>query len=323
MPAYADLPKAAQLRALRSIAKRALPEFNLDEANVSLAYHGYNTTFRVSTSSGDFALRINVGSKRTEHDIAGEVAWIEALARETDLPVPTPQRTTEGKHFAQVNCQELGRTFHCVLYRWLPGRHLSRRIGVESSEKVGKLLTDLHDHAASFQFPPCTSRPILENVLDSLPWRLPNEPFWTDALDEAQAAMDTLRNQPRIICHFDVHLGNVKLHKGEISVFDFDDSLMAWPILDIAQSMFYMRSKINAESVEAAMWKGIGRPLESYGLTRAQFEALVVGRALLLACDLLGNENADFRAMTPIYIERTRKRIEAWRKTGWFDSRIQ
>lgn len=323
MLAYADLSKSAQLKHLRAIAQGALKRFDLQPSRFELAYHGYNTTFRVFTQQGDYALRINVGSKRTEADIAGEVAWIESLAQETDILVPTPHRTRTGDLFARVRHEELQRSFNCVLYKWLPGRHLSRRIGTESSEKVGRLLTKLHDHASSFKFPAGTNRPKLENVLDSLPWRMPDEPFWTDALNEAQAAMDALANQPRIICHFDVHLGNVKLHQGALSVFDFDDSLMAWPIMDIAQSMFYMRSKVNAESVESAMWRGIGRPLESFALTRPQFEALVVGRALLLACDLLGNENAEFKAMTPVYIERTKKRIESWRKTGWFDTRIQ
>ena len=54
-------------------------------------------TFRVDTADGcTFSLRINVNSRRSLANIGAEIAWLAALATDTDLVVPVPQRTRGG-----------------------------------------------------------------------------------------------------------------------------------------------------------------------------------------------------------------------------------
>jgi Ser/Thr protein kinase RdoA (MazF antagonist) len=160
------------------------------------------------------------------------------------------------------------------------------------------------------------------DILDSVPWRLPERGVMREVRDRAQSVMDKFADVHRQVVHFDVHLGNLKVHQDEVSVFDFDDCLMAWPGLDIAQSMFYLRRSIHAEELEVGLLEGLGRPLESYGLDREEFEALVAGRALLLACDLLGNKNAELQKLAPKYLANTEVRIANYLETGRFDSRL-
>ncbi|HJP84290.1 MAG TPA: phosphotransferase, partial [Fimbriimonadaceae bacterium] len=209
-----------------------------------------------------------------------------------------------------------------VLYDWLDGRHFSNRIGRKGGHLIGRLIGRLHDHGQRFRFPPGASRPKMLDILDSVPWRLPEKGILREMRDKAQSVMEKFANVPRQVVHFDVHLGNLKIHRDEVSVFDFDDCLMAWPGLDIAQSMFYLRRSIHAEELERGLWEGLGKPLESYGLDREEFEVLVAGRALLLACDLLGNRNAELQKLAPQYVANTEVRIKNYLETGRFDTRL-
>lgn len=303
--------------ALRRVALSALPLYGLEGARIELAHHGYNTTFRLQHARGAFALRINVGSSRTPAQIAGEVAWIEALSQETDICLPAPVRSLENELVARVQERSV------VVYHWIEGRHFGKTLGLDSAKKIGELLAKLHAHGASYSFPNGTERPVLLDVVDSLPWRAPETPLWTDTRDEAQAVVEKLMRQQRQITHFDVHLGNVKIHRGEVSVFDFDDSLMAWPGMDVAQSMFYLRRAKRSVEVETALFRGLGRTLDDYGLSRREFEALVAGRALLLACDLLGNQNAELQKIAPMYIANTEARLVEFQRSGRFDTSLE
>lgn len=323
MRSFGELTQRQQIASLRRTAEQAAREFGFPGSRLSLVAHAYNTTFRLEHETGRYAMRISVGSTRTEAQIAGEVAWVEALAQETDVLVPRPVKTPSGGWLARIANPDFEAPRSVVLYHWLEGRHLSAYVSENSAEKIGQLMSKLHDHGASFRFPAGTERPELKDVIDSLPWRLPNEPLWTDAREEAQAAMDMQAKLPRQVTHFDVHFGNVKIHQGQIGVFDFDDSLMAWPGMDVAQSMFYMRRRKKAAAVERGLWRGLGKSCEDYGLTSKEFEALVAGRSLLLACDLLGHQNAELRAMAPTYIQNTEARLKHWRKAGRFDTMVE
>jgi len=49
------------------------------------------------------------------------------------------------------------------------------------------------------------------------------------------------RNAPRFVVHGDLHQWNVKIKRGVLSPFDFEDLLWAPPVMDVATSLFYVR----------------------------------------------------------------------------------
>ncbi len=94
---FAEVTARTQANRLRALAARALPAWGLADASLRLLNHGYNTTFRVDAADGRrFALRVNMIPTKTEAHLLAEVAWLAALSAETDLQVPTPQRTRDG-----------------------------------------------------------------------------------------------------------------------------------------------------------------------------------------------------------------------------------
>ena len=108
---FEDRSVRGQVARLRPLAVEVLRRYSIDVAALRLLNHGFNTTFRVDTTDGRrFALRLNVNSRRTDSFIGAEMAWLAALAEETDLWVPIPQRTLDGALLTHVRSLDLGRS---------------------------------------------------------------------------------------------------------------------------------------------------------------------------------------------------------------------
>ena len=82
---FAALTSGQQVHQLRAVALEALRAYPLEVNRLSLLSHGFNTIFRVDDARGQkFALRLNVNSRRSLENVRAELAWLEALNRETD-----------------------------------------------------------------------------------------------------------------------------------------------------------------------------------------------------------------------------------------------
>lgn len=320
---FADVTSRTQVRRLRELARTALPRWGLKGASLRLLNHGYNTTFRVDTSdSRRYALRVNMMPYKTQPLLLAEVSWLAALSAETELHVPTPQQTLDGAWSAMVPSADHGRRLPMVLFGWLDGRNLGSRPTPTQLRAVGEAAAVLHEHAARWQLPPGAELPLFDNVLTDLPNRLGDHPALSRsdsavlmaAYHRAQQLQDEAFAADRIIpLHADLHGGNLKWHRGRLSVFDFDDAGRGVPALDLAIAAYYLRDDAR---LEEALLSGYAsqRPLPPF--TAEQFEGMVAGRNLLLVDDLIEQANADLQAMVPRYVAASVQRLRHWLDTG-------
>ena len=320
---FTEVTARTQANRLRALAARALPAWGLADASLRLLNHGYNTTFRVEVPDGRrFALRVNVIPTKTEAHLLAEVAWLAALSAETDLTVPTPQRTRDGEWAARVPSPDHGRDLPVVLFSWLDGRNLGAKPSIRRLHAVGRAMARLHEHAATWRPPAGAELPLFDDVLTDLPNRLGGHPaldaeasaVLTAAYARAQELQDRAFAADEIIpLHADLHGGNLKWHRGRLSVFDFDDAGLGVPALDLAIAVYYLRDDAAAEDALKAGYAGV-RPLPR--VSPDVFEGMVAGRNLLLVDDLLEQQNADLRAFIPKYTAGSVRRIRAWLDTG-------
>ncbi|MFZ4507897.1 MAG: phosphotransferase enzyme family protein [Fimbriimonas sp.] len=301
------------------LVRRALVKILPSHSSLSLATHSFNTTFRLQIGSDSFAIRVNINSQRTPSEVRGEVALVEVLAESGEVHVPRPAPIFDGSPITFVSVPGFEVPRPVVAYEWLSGRHFadSPRLW----HRVGSSLRAIQRATKDLELPDGCERPVLKDVLDGLLWRLEGAEF-SEALAIANAALESLNHQPRQLLHFDLHPGNLKVHEDQVSVFDFDDSVWSWTAADVAQSLFYARSARNSRESESEFWRGFGLKPEDLGTSMSQIEALVAGRALLLADDLAGTINAELREMIPRYLEVTRKRIRHFLSTGVFDPKV-
>jgi Ser/Thr protein kinase RdoA (MazF antagonist) len=340
---FAEVTARTQVNRLRELARSALPSWGLEDASLSLLFHGYNTTFRVETTGGRrFALRVNTQPHKTDAHLQGELAWLAALSAQTPLHVPTPQPTRTGALSTSVASADHGRALPMVLFSWLDGRNLGDRWTNTQAQAVGAAMATLHDHAESWTMPPGAAFSPFDNVLTDLPNRLADHPaldaqaraVLTAAYERAQDLQNEAFAAGTVMpLHADLHGGNLKwgrtnvasrssgsaaLHP-RLSIFDFDDAGLGVAALDLAISAYYLRDDHAAEAALKAGYASV-RALPS--VTDEQFEAMVAGRNLLLVNDVIEQPNADLQAMVPAYVADSVARQRQWLNSGRWVRRL-
>ncbi|WP_392542202.1 phosphotransferase enzyme family protein [Oryzobacter telluris] len=322
---YEDLWEEDQVDALRPLAVAAAEEFGLEVADVDLVLHAYNTTFCVDTTDGRrVALRVGTNSKSTPANVVAQQAWQRAITQDTDVHVPDPLQTPSGDWFVRVPSEVLGRDALVTGASWLEGED-ARDGSSEWAHELGRAMATLHRHAAAWSLPEGAELPLFDTPLlgdeDLLTAALADIPGASEVLAEAStrsaASFAALHaDATPIALHADLHGGNLKWHDGRLSVFDFDDSGMGMPLLDLAISTFYVR-RAGADG-EPALRAGYASVAPLPDGLDAHLEPLVAARQLLLANSLLDSSTAALRAQAQDYLHVTVARLRHWLDTGRF-----
>jgi len=323
---FGELSTRAQIARLRKVALAAAAQYPVEVRSLRLLQHGFNTTFRVDTASGEkFALRLNVNSKRTAANLAAEAQWLWALGQDTDLWVPVPQHTISGDLTTSVWSPDLDRNVKAVLFSWLPGKELGDEPTAPKMREVGRTLAVLHRHGAAWRPQGEATLPVLDRPYWEMPNRLieENSPLNAAQIDVVSRVMEGVSQvvaelfaqgvaQP---IHTDPHNWNMKWCRGRLSIFDFDDSAVGPPVFDLAIATYYLRPQ---QESAAAMIEGYRAesPLPVY--TAEQFEALVAHRNVLLLNDLLATLHSEPRALLPRYIANTEIKLRGYLDTGTY-----
>lgn len=327
-PAYPNLPEADQIEVLRRLAREAAQGFGVEVRDLALVLHGYNTTFRLDTGDGRrLAVRVNTNSHSTTENIAAQQAWCRAITAQTSLRVPYPIEARDGRLVVEIDSAEVGRVVHVVANSWLEGPDVVR-CSVEQARALGSAMATLHEHAASWTVPHGTGFPVFdeplfgdENLLtghEGLAGR--RGEVLAQAAQRCRTAFSSAgAGAMAIPLHADLHGGNLKWHDGELAVFDFDDSGIGVPALDLAVATFYLRDGTAAAAgVECALREGYAGVTHLPDVDDDTFEGLVASRQLLLANALLSSSTAELRAEALPYLEVTFERLHRFLVTGRF-----
>jgi Ser/Thr protein kinase RdoA (MazF antagonist) len=129
------------------VAERAVSSYDVPDPSTRLVAHAWNTTYRVDSGDGKrYLLRVHREPVTSVDQIGAELAWLDALSRDTDLLVPQVVRRRDGRAAAVETAAGASRV--CVLFRWISGRFLEAGLRPAHLDQVGRLLARLHEHAA-------------------------------------------------------------------------------------------------------------------------------------------------------------------------------
>ena len=237
------------------------------------------------------------------------------------MPKPVPRK--DGGLISSFFSKILGRDTVAVLFSWLSGQDLGLNATVQQLHATGLATRILHQHSATWEIPEgCQFQNARDVFIDSkvvlfdTPMTDSKLEVFKIAYQQVQAVHETLhlrfKAQP---LHADLHFWNLKWFRAKLSVFDFDDSATGVALQDFGISFFYVRRLENSLALENAMLGGYGH-LPNY--TQAELEAIIAGRQLLLANDLLINETADLQAQAQTYLETSEQRLRTYLETGIF-----
>ena len=165
MKPYHELTHLGRVRRMRRLAEVALAAFGIDNAHFRLLRQAGNTLFRVCgpVSTGEFAgnlfepgqylLRVHEPGYQESEAIELELAWLAAMRRDADLPVPEPVPTLNGQLLLPVSLPGIPQTRNCSLLRWVKGRSVQHYCQPYHLQAQGRLLARLHNFAAQWQPP--------------------------------------------------------------------------------------------------------------------------------------------------------------------------
>lgn len=271
MKPYEDLTYLGRVRRMRQLARVALEAYGLADMPFKFVHQAGNTLFRVydpspdpATSAnglfaaGQYLLRIHYPPYQAPEAIELELAWLAAMRREADLPVPEPVPTLDGRLLARVSIPGIPGERNCSLLRWLRGRYLTKGVGPVHYRAQGRLMAQLHNFSAEWQQPPGLTKRhwdwdalfgdvegmdlTADEIWPLIP-RQYHEPFQAVAREMGQV-MDAWGTGPDVygLIHADLGVdANLLFWGGEPRAIDFDDSGFGYWIYDLAIALEHCR----------------------------------------------------------------------------------
>lgn len=252
MRSFSTLTERGQALRLRRMALAALSHYELPLKQVRLVANHLNGIFRVDTKDGEvYALRISHPTWRTDDDLQTELHWLQMLARDTIIRVPKLFVNAQGQLITPVTCDGVPEPRRAVLMSWVRGRLLEEQLSPHNYTKFGVLAARLHEHGAKWRSPSGLNVRVRNSLYvrgetDELHERnrelFPGKSYtiFEQVREHVQQAYARLyrEGQGARIIHADLHQENVKVFRGTLAPFDFEDSILGYPVQDIAQTFY-------------------------------------------------------------------------------------
>ena len=263
---------------LRTIAERALDEWDICAVGLELISISENTVFRLDTDAGEtYVLRIHRPGYHTLAELNSEQQWTAALKR-AGIGVPLPRLTRDGHGYATVPVPGSTETRHVGIVEWFEGVTLSSIMAQAPDMptlalhfgQLGRIAARIHNQAVSWQVPEDFRRHVFDaDGLMGAATLL--GPFWV--LPELKVAeRDHILNARRVIhrtlsdygkeegtyslIHADLHPHNLLVNGDQLHVIDFDDSGFGWHQYEIAVALDAYRKPPHFEVARDALIAG-------------------------------------------------------------------
>lgn len=286
MKPYDELSYLGRLRRMRKLAKAALKEYGLDNARLKFHMHAGNTLYRVYAplpnppqansdlfEPGQYLLRIYQPGWQTDEAINLELAWMAAMRREANLPVPEPIPNLDGRLLTQIIKPDIPHHRSCSLLRWVKGQLLPNYGRPEHYRAQGQLMARMHNFSQQWQLPAGHSKRhydwaglFMNDPEIGLPpgksWEyLPKS--WVEPFElvtrRFRQLMECWGTGPEVygLIHADMGLdSNVLFWRGQPRPIDFDGSGVGYWMYDLAVALAHCIGAPEYTCFRDALFKG-------------------------------------------------------------------
>ena len=327
MSEYEEMSQEEQISLLEEFAHDVLVQYGISANNLTCINHGFNTTFKLlSTAGKSYAMRINTNSKKWPEHVWAEVQWMQKIAKEGLVQVPVPVANLQGEFFSNHYFFYEGGNLNILLTNWIDGAVVEENPSEGQLFQLGKSMALLHESGktwvaqgyANFKkidIPLMVER---DNLFEEVDHQISEELYelLRGVNLDASKVFESLRERslPQLI-HADLHFGNVIADNDSISILDFDDAGMGYPLQDLANTIFYLRENFDKEQHLIAGYESVA-PFPEY--EAIELEALIASRALTLLNYLFETTTAEDKALIPRYLEKTVRRLNNYKQSDRF-----
>lgn len=309
----------------------SMPELPLElwletiDGRATLINLSENHTFRIEGPQGVSVLRLHRPGYQNEASIRSELAWLKALARETDLPVVRP---LAGKNGELV--QRAGEGQHAVLFAFERGSEPEAGTP-ELFRTLGRFAATAHGHVRHWSPPKGFTRPrwTVETMLaaDGLwgDWRkAPGIAPVREALDAVEerllAALAAYGTSPDRfgLIHADMRLANLLVDGEHLHLLDFDDCGFGWFIYDLAAALSFIETDPAVPALQTAWLEGYRAVRNLSDEDMAMIPAMVLLRRMVLLAWIGSHGETDLaRSQAPHFAAGTAELARRWLGGDW------
>lgn len=252
MKPFEQLSRRGQAKRLKSLATKALDQYDFELFDIKLVGLFTNAIFRLRTDSGhSYIMRVCNPAWRTKTDLISEIMWLQALSRDTTIRVPEPKPARNGDFIVDSFDASVPETRRCVVMSWIPGSLLGTKLNEANLFMMGTLFARLHEHGATFTPP----NGFTERKMDSIYARGEPDVLFSEACHDAFTSItdEILRQTDEKVreaftylyktskglqvIHNDLHHDNIKIYHGRLFPLDFEDTIWGYPVQDIAMAL--------------------------------------------------------------------------------------
>jgi Ser/Thr protein kinase RdoA (MazF antagonist) len=257
---FFELTTRGKLGRARRVALAALEHYDVAVRSMQAVTYHLNVLYRLDTTDGErYALRISHWDWRDDIELNSELAWLNALADETDIGAHRPLPNRDGDLVTTVSVDGFPERQRVVLFTWAAGVPLAERLTDANVEQMGVLSARLHEHGATYSPPDGFTTRRLDRLFPRGEQNLIFDPqfahlftpqrraIFEAGIERAQAELDRLYASPTPpqVVHGDLHHENVLINRGTLQPVDFEDIINAYPIQDIALTFYDFRYYTN------------------------------------------------------------------------------
>jgi Ser/Thr protein kinase RdoA (MazF antagonist) len=266
------LSRRAQLTRLRRVAEAALSRYPIADGRLRFVAHEENTTYRHDGADGSHLVRVHRPHRHgrgvdTTKAIRSEIAWLQAVRKDTGLAVPVPVAARDGA--PTVTVATAGEERVCSVLRWMDGRIHESSPRPVHLRRLGEAMARLHDQADAWTPPPDFVRirwdheTFFGNVMvygetaAAECWELlPGEVRARFEAVEARMADILPRAGGTGLIHADLHLGNALFQRGAVKLIDFDDCGTGPRLYELAVALWELRDAQDYPAFRDALLSG-------------------------------------------------------------------
>jgi Ser/Thr protein kinase RdoA (MazF antagonist) len=285
------LTPAGQLRRFHQAAGQVLKNYDLGPTQHHLLSRSTNLIYQVSGVDGrQHALRLSNPQWRSRQNLRAEAAWLTALGQSTDISAPEILVAINGQPVQSVSVNGLEGERLAVLMTWVPGRSLGHYLTAANLEKMGELFSRLHLQSGVWKAPAGFNTQAFTQFLGrGEPDMLTQDaieafPEAAGVLQQARARVESVytgldRRDLRVI-HCDLWHDNIRLHRGQLYPFDFEDTIYGFRLHDMAMALLDLMEVVDVDTYNL-LYGAFRQGYETrMGWPDGDLEALQIGRLL-------------------------------------------
>jgi Ser/Thr protein kinase RdoA (MazF antagonist) len=245
----------------------ALADYGIDNPRLRLVRQAGNTLFRVWAADlpdsgaradlfeeAQYLLRVHQPGYQDTEAIELELAWLAAMRREADLPVPEPIATLDERSLLPMSDSAVPGTRNCSLLRWVKGRSVQNCFQLHHFRAQGRLMARLHNFSAQWQIPVGLHKrkfdwdglfqnDVGSGMANAEAWALlspRNRQAFSFVAERIREVMEEWGQCPDVfgLIHGDLGVdANLLFWHGEPRAIDFDDSGFGYWAFDLAVAL--------------------------------------------------------------------------------------